>query len=140
MKDKRTLHLKVQEFCDCFAATDPLKEMATVPAEQDKEEGALKWLALAILHGIDHAAKKITISRDKDGRLAVTAKYRKWELPSPGGEVGERIFEAVREITHIEEKKGKSLLAVGIRDSSIEIAVKLEGDNEAESVTLEFPE
>ena len=140
MKDKRTLHLRVQEFCDCFATSDPLREMATVSTEEDKEEGAVKWLALAILHGIDRTAKRITVTRGKDGRIAVTAKYRKWELPTPGGAVGSQIFDVVQEITHIEEKKGKTPLAVGIRDSSIEIAVKLEKDKEGESVTLEFPE
>lgn len=140
MKDKRTLHLRVQELCDCFADTDPLREMAAVSKEEDREEGAVKWLALAVLHGIDRAAKKITITRDKDGGISVTAKYRKWELPSPGGDVGRRIFDVVQEITHIEKKKGKTPLAIGIRDSSIEITVGMEKDGEAGSVTLEFPE
>jgi len=28
MRDKQSLHLKVQEMCDCYATTDPLKEMS----------------------------------------------------------------------------------------------------------------
>ena len=63
MKEKRNLHLKVQELCDCYASTDPLKEMSEVPNEADLEEGALKWVALAALHAVNNRAKKITISR-----------------------------------------------------------------------------
>ena len=58
MKEKRNLHLKVQELCDCYATTDPLKEMSNVKNDVDKDEAALKWLALAALHGVNHNAKK----------------------------------------------------------------------------------
>ena len=50
MKDKQSLHLKVQELCDCYATTDPLKEMSDVAKDADKEEAALKWISLAVLH------------------------------------------------------------------------------------------
>jgi hypothetical protein len=49
MKEKRNVHLKVQELCDCYATNDPLKEMSVVQNGSDKEEAALKWLALAAL-------------------------------------------------------------------------------------------
>ncbi|RJQ56387.1 MAG: hypothetical protein C4530_14680 [Desulfobacteraceae bacterium] len=140
MKEKRNLHLKVQELCDCFATTDPLKEMAEVRKDVEKDEAALKWIALAALHGINDNAEKITISRDPDGQVTVTAKYRKRGLPSPGPEVGRKVFEAVREITHIEGDKGKLPLSLGIRDSSIELKIKIESKKDRESVTLKFPE
>ena len=47
MKEKRNLHLKVQELCDCYATNDPLKEMSEIKADSDKDEAAVKWLALA---------------------------------------------------------------------------------------------
>ena len=65
MKEKRNLHLKVQELCDCYATTDPLKEMSVVGKDKDQEEAALKWLALAALHGVNNNAKEITIRRNK---------------------------------------------------------------------------
>ncbi len=139
MKDKRSLHLKVQELCDCYATTDPLREMSIVPSGADEEEGALKWLALAVLHGVNANAKSITLSRTGDGGVKVMAKYRKSELPSPGGPVAERIFEAVREITHIEGSEGKSPLALGIRESSLELKVKVEKVDDEETVTIGFP-
>ena len=48
MKDKRSLHLKVQELCDCYATTDPLKEMSIVKDDEDQDEAGLKWLALTL--------------------------------------------------------------------------------------------
>jgi len=140
MKEKRNVHLKVQELCDCYATNDPLKEMSTVKNEGDKDEAALKWLALTALHGVNGNAEKITIIRSKDGEISVTAQYRESELPSPGSEVGAKILEAVREITHIEGDKGKTPLALGIRNDSIEIQVKVNSEEGKEKVTLKFPD
>jgi len=140
MKEKRNVHLKVQELCDCYATNDPLKEMSSVKNEGDKDEAALKWLALTALHGVNGNAEKITITHSKDGEISVTAKYRESELPSPGSEVGTKILEAVREITHIEGDTGKTPLALGIRNDSIEIQVKINSEEGKEKVTLKFPE
>ena len=46
---------------------------------------------------------------------------------------------ALREITHIEGKKGKSPLALGIREDSIELKIKMKSKNKGERVTLTFP-
>jgi hypothetical protein len=139
MKEKRNIHLKVQEMCDCYATTDPLKEMSEITSDSDQEEAAEKWLALAALHGVNHNAKEISISRSKDGKIKVTAKYRESELPSPGSAIGEKIMNAVREITHIESGKGKSPLALGIREDSIELKIKMKSKDKGEQVTLTFP-
>jgi hypothetical protein len=139
MKEKRNLHLKVQELCDCYADTDPLKEMSTVKNDTDTDEAALKWIALATLHGVNNNAKKISISRSADGHLTVKAKYRETELPTPGDAVGQKVLQAVREITHLEADKGKIDLALGIRDSSIELTVKVNAKNDQERVTIKFP-
>lgn len=140
MKEKRNLHLKVQELCDCYATNDPLKEMSVLKNETDTEEGALKWLALAALHGINNNANQISITKAKDGRIKVLAEYRVTELPSPGTVIGESIIDAIREITHIEGDKGKTLLALGIRENSIDIKVKVKSKDDGQRVTLEFPE
>jgi hypothetical protein len=140
MKDKRSLHLKVQELCDCYATTDPLKEMSELKKEEDKDDAALKWLALATLHGINSHAKKITVTRSEEGDVNVTAEYRAAELPSPGSQIGNRIIKTVREITHVNEDKGKTPLALGIRDGNIEIIVKVKKGKEIDSIALKFPE
>ncbi len=138
MKDMTTPHKRMQELCDCFAETDPLAEMALVRKEADKEEAALKWLALAILHGIDRRAKKISLKKYADGRVEAEAEYEDGELPSPGAEIGERVIQAMRQVTHIEGKKGEIPLAVGIRDSSIELLAKVDKDDDCEKITLKF--
>jgi len=139
MKEKRNVHLKVQELCDCYATNDPLKEMSVVKDSTDKEEAALKWLALASLHGVNYNAREVTLIRSKDGKVRVTAQYRESELPSPGPEVGAKILEAIREVTHIEGDKGKTPLSLGIRSDSIELQVKIKTKDDREEVTIKFP-
>jgi hypothetical protein len=139
MKEKRNVHLKVQELCDCYATNDPLKEMSVIKNDEDKDEAALKWLALASLHGVNNNAREVTIVRSKDGAVRVTAKYRETELPSPGSEVGAKIMEAVREVAHFEGPKGKTPLALGIRNDSMELKVKMKTKEGGEKITIKFP-
>ena len=138
MKDMTTLHLKVQDLCNCYAQTDPLKEMSLVKKDADKEEAALKWIALAVLHGVNMGAKEISLSKAADGTVKVIAEYRDAELPSPGPDIGKKAIEALRAITHIEEKKGELPLALGIRDSNLEVRVKVKQKDDTETVSLTF--
>jgi hypothetical protein len=138
MRDMETPHKRMQELCDCFAETDPLKEMAMLHTDADKEEAALKWLALAVLHGVDRNAKKISLERTSEGAIKTWAKYKETDLPSPGREIGRKIVEAARQVSHIEGRKGEIPLAVGIRDSSIEIRIKVKEEHGSEKITLEF--
>jgi hypothetical protein len=138
LRDKETLHRKVQELVDCFATTDPLKGMSDLKHEEG-EEAPLKWLALAVLHGINGGAKEISVIRSADGQVKVLAEYRVAELPSPGPIIGERIVESLRGITHLEADKGETTLAVGIREGSMDLRVKIIKDHDGEKVTLKFP-
>ncbi|MDJ0802337.1 MAG: hypothetical protein QNI97_05655 [Desulfobacterales bacterium] len=138
MKDERNLHLKVQELCDCFATTDPLREMSQIPSAAGEEDIALKWLALAALHGVNSNASKITLSKGDDGNVRVTAEYRPSDLPSPGTVVGDKIVAAIREITHIDADKGQTRLALGMRDSSIDLEVKIKAKKGRDKVSLKF--
>ena len=139
MKDSGSVHKKIQEMCDCYSTTDPLREMSILKNDADKDQAAVKWLALAALHGVNNNAEKISIRRSSDGKVIVQAEYRLTELPSPGGEVGQKVFEAVREATHIEGPKGKTDLALGMRESSIDLKVKLKQKDGEETVTIKFP-
>lgn len=140
MKDTSSLHLKVQEHCDCFALNDPLKEMAAIHNDNNQEDAAVKWLALAALHGVNNNAEKITLIRGKNGVTKVVAEYRDTELPSPGTDIGQRIGQTIREITHITENKGKTDLALGIRDSSLNLRIKVKSKADTERITIKFPE
>jgi hypothetical protein len=139
MKDSRSYHLKVQEMCDCYLNTEPLREMSVLKNDEDKEDAAVKWLALAILYGIDSNAKRISISSTEDGDVKVVAKFRKTEIPSPGTEVGKRVFDLVKQIAHFDGDEGTTALAVGIRDSSLEIGLSSAKEGDEQMVTLKFP-
>jgi hypothetical protein len=140
VKTKETLHRKVQDLVDCFATTDPLKEMWMLKEEKDQEEASLKWLALAVIYGINAGAKDISVVKSADGTVKILAQYRKAELPTPGPKIGGRIFDSLRRITHLEGDKGKTVLAMGVRDGSIELRVKIEKEKEEEKITLAFPQ
>jgi hypothetical protein len=140
MRDMTSGHQRMQELCDCFAESDPLVEMAALPRDEDREEAALKWLALAVLHGIDYGAKEISLKTAPDGRVEATVEYRRRQLPSPGEEIGGKIVDAARNMTHIEGKKGEIPFAVGIRDSSVDIRIKVKEKEGVRKVTLKFPD
>lgn len=140
MKDSDSFHLKIQDLCACFSDTDPLKEMSALASEPESEETAMKWIALAALHGVAAGASKISLKEDKSGNIRVTAEYRKSELPSPGKNTGNNIFDVFRKMTHIEEAKGKTALALGIRDSSIELTVGIKEKDEKRKISIKFPE
>jgi hypothetical protein len=139
MKEKRNLHLKVQEMCNCYATTDPLKSMSQM-AHEDSEDSAVKWLALAALHGVNANAKSITIYQAGDQSVRVVAEYRPADLPAPSKAVAEKVMAAVREITHIEADKGKLPLSLGIRDSSVDIEVRIKSKGDENQISLKFGE
>ncbi len=138
MKEKRNLHLKVQEMCDCYSTTDPLKSMSQMVNEGDAEEAAVKWLALAALHGINANAEKISLFQAGDGTVRAVAEYRPTDLPAPSKAIAHKVMGVVREITHIEDAKGKLPLSLGIGDSSVEIQVKVKSKGDEHTVTLKF--
>ena len=138
MQDTGNLQLKVQEMCDCYATSDPLREMSIIEKEENKDEAAIKWLALAALHGVNQNAEKITITQSPTGEVTVTAKYRKSQLPTPGGDVAGKVFDAMGQITHMEGEKVKLPLSLGIREDSVPLKVKMKTKEGGKSLTLKF--
>ena len=139
MKDTGNLHLKPQELCDCFSQTDPLKEMSKLKKDKNSLDAALKWLSLSVLHGVNNNAKEISIKLDDDDIVSVIAKYRDTELPSPDAQIAANIFEAVREMTHIEDEDGKIKFAVGIRDSSLDLNISVQNKDDYRKISIKFP-
>lgn len=140
MEDKRNLHKKMQEQIDCYLGTDYLTQMGEVKNEPDQEQASLKWLALAILYAINENAKKIKLERDEQNKQRIIIEFRDFDLPPPGDAIMDRIFEDLRQMTHIETDKGATLLSVGIRDSSVDLEAKLKSEDGKEKIVLNFPE
>ncbi len=136
-----SLHQKVQEHIDCFTTTDPLSEMSKIQEEiaEVEDEVAAKWIALAVLHGINQNAEKIKISRDNEDNVSVTAEYRKSSLPSPGTKIGKDIIESIRQITHAEKEKDKTLLSLGMGNENLTLQVKMKREKGKDKITFKFP-
>ncbi len=140
MKDSRSFHKKLQEHIDCYAGTDYLTELAKVGDEPDVEQAALNWLALTVLHGLNSNAYKVSLEKSRDGQIDVLFKFREAHLPSPGKELADKVIEIIRRITHIDSEKGELPLAVGIRDSSVDLNIKIKKKDDKEKVIFKFPE
>lgn len=139
MRDTTSLHQKVQEMCDCFAANDPLKEMSKLQQDPGGEDAAIKWIALAVLHGINNNAEEISIEQTKAGSVKVIAEYRKTELPSPNEETSQNIISAIKEIIHADSSQTDSTLALGVRNSSMDLQVRSREEGGDHKVTIKFP-
>lgn len=139
MRDSSSLHQKVQEMCDCFATNDPLKEMSEMQHEKDIEEAAIKWIALAVLHGINNNAEEISIEQTKTGTVKVVAEYRRAELPPPDEAISENIIGTLKSIIHVDSSQGDSTLALGLRDGSLDLHVRTREEGGDNKVTLKFP-
>ena len=140
-KISRNYHARLQEMCDCYMESDYRKEMEVMASggSTDVEEDALKYLALSILHSTTEKAKKLSFKKKK-GEPKVTVKAEeKMELPTPPGEIADKIFEIMCSITHLEGENGREPFSLGLRDGRMELGVKVEREGEKESLKLSFP-
>jgi hypothetical protein len=140
-KISRNYHARLQEMCDCYMETDYRGEMEKMASEKsaDVEEDALKYLALSILYATTEKARKLSFKR-KRGEPKVTVKAEeKMELPKPPGEIVDKVFEIMRSITHLEGEKGKEPFSLGLRDGRMELGVKVEKEEDKESLKFSFP-
>lgn len=142
-KLSHNLHKKLQEMCDCYMNTDFKAELEAMAGKtgENLEEEATKFLALAILLAVSEKAGKLSIKMKKEEVKVGLAAEEKISLPSPALEIAVEIFRIMRAITHIEEDKGNLPISLGLRNSSVEVQVKLKRDAEKgkESLKLKFP-
>ena len=128
--------------CECYMNTDYLPELdKTVRSGgDDLEENSIKYLALAILESLTQKAEKLTIKKDDKIQVTVAAFDGKIALPAPTNEMADTIFKVIRAITHIEDAKGESPLAFGLRNGNLDLTVKLKKKENKESLKLIFPQ
>jgi hypothetical protein len=140
-KISRNYHARLQEMCDCYMETDYRKEMEVMASQSsvDMEEDALKYLALSILYATTEKAKKLSFKKRRGGPTVTVKAEERMELPTPPGEIADKIFEIMRSITHLEEQKGREPFSLGLRDGRMELGVKVKKKEEKESLKLSFP-
>ncbi len=147
MKDPKSLHLKLQEYADCFSESDAARELEEISNKgaggditADMTDLALKYLSTAILHGIEEEAQKIQITRE--GALGGNCKLigkKETSLPKPPTGLAGEMVGIIRCITDLEADIGESKLAYGLRNDRLEIDVSIHKSGEKEVMGLTLP-
>lgn len=147
VQDKRNLHLRFQEYCDCFLETDPKRELESIKKEGKWAEGtdagheevALKFLALAILYGIRENARKVSVIKKETGEVQFNVEAAgKYRLPAPSPVIGDHIFQVMRAITHVDSDNDKQKLALGLRNDSLELEVGFSTTGDRRTLDIVF--
>jgi len=146
IKDDRNYHQRLQEFCDCFMETDYKKELEAASKgisgdpSGDLDELALKFLGLALLHGANEEAKKISLQRSPEGKVLFSVEARgSYQLPPPSARLADHVLAIGRSIIHLDADRGKSLLSLGLRNDRMEISLEFDRQGGGESLSLVFP-
>jgi len=147
MKDSKSLHLKLQEYGDCFSESDAAKELDEISkkgaggdATADMTDLALKYLSTAILHGIEQEAHKIQITREgsMEGDCRLLGKTE-ISLPRPPTGLARQMVSIIRCITDLQADTGESTLAYGLRNDRLEIDVSVHRSGDREVMGLGLP-
>lgn len=137
------LHQKLQEMCDCYLETDFAGQMRTMSGARpaDLQEEAVKYLSLALMYGVTEKARKLTI-KSKKGEIETRLKIAdaKIKLPQPTENLFDAVIELVRGILHFERESGTSPLSLGLRNSLLDLLVKLKVNEKETSLKIQFPE
>ena len=146
IKDDRSYHLRLQEFCDCFMETDFKKELELASKELsgdpggDPDELALKFLGLVMLYGANEEAKKISMQKSKEGKVSFSVEARgTYQLPAPDSSLADRIFSLARSMVHLDKDQGKISLSLGLRNDRMELMLEFDRKGGSESFSITFP-
>jgi hypothetical protein len=145
IKDDRSYHLRLQEFCDCFMETDFRKELERASKGVsgdpggDPDELTLKFLGLTLLYGANEEAKKISLQKSKEGKVLFSVEARgNYQLLPPSVPLAERVFSLARSMVHLDKDRGKIPFSLGLKNSSLEINLDFARGDGAESLILTF--
>ncbi len=147
MKDLNSLHARLQEYNNCFAESDPKRELREIASRgiagettQDMTDLALKYLSLSILAGVDAEAEKVFYARngEMNGSCFLAAGREETRLPTPPTGVTREIIGILRRIAGLEPDKAYGSLVCGIRDDRLvmDVGVARSGDRETLSITV----
>ena len=146
IKDDRSYHLRLQEFCDCFMETDFRKELEKASKGVsgdpggDPEELALKFLGLTMLYGANEEAKKISLQKTKEEKVLFSVEARgNYQLLAPGAQLADRVFSLARSMVHLDQDQGKIPFSLGLKNSSLEINLEFARKAGEEILVMVFP-
>jgi hypothetical protein len=144
---EQSMQLRLQQYTDCFAETDPsieLREISRKGVEGDLTgdvtEVALKYLSLALLSAIEEGASDIVFSArgDLNGSCHLRGD-RKIRLPSPPSGLTRQMIRILRDVSGLESDRGSSRLVWGLRNDQLELRLQAERDGPDETLNLTLP-
>jgi len=147
MKDNQNLLAKLQEYIDCFLEADPREEFREITAKGiagdatgDLTELALKYLALAIIHGVEENARAIAVIHNGDMDGAVVMKTtEEMRLPDPPSGLARQMADLIRCIAGLEETTGAAEIACGFREDRLALRVETDMVGAMKKIILFFP-
>ncbi len=147
IKDERSYHLRLQEFCDCFLETDYKKELEAASRgvsgdpSGDPDELIIKFLGLTLLYGANEEARKISLQKSKEGKVLFTVEARgNYQLPPPAAPLAERIFSVARSMVHLDKDQGKIPFSLGLRNDRMEVTLAFDRKGGNEIFSIAFPQ
>lgn len=146
IKDDRSYHLRLQEFCDCFMETDFRKELERASKGVsgdpggDPDELALKFLGLTLLYGANEEAKKISLQKSNQGKVLFSVEARgNYQLTPPSEHMADKVFSVARSMVYLDKDEGKIPFSLGLRNSSLEINLEFARKAGEEVLVFVFP-
>jgi hypothetical protein len=147
IKDERSYHLRLQEFCDCYMETDYKKELEAASRgvsgdpSGDPDELTIKFLGLTLLYGANEEARKISLQKSKEGKVLLSVEARgNYQLPAPAAPLAEKIFSVARSMVHLDEDRGKIPFSLGLRNDRMELALEFDRKGGNEIFSILFPQ
>jgi rubredoxin len=129
--------------CDCYLETDFSRQLKVMVSSQSTDfmEDGFKYLALVLLEAITEKASALVLTKENNRvKVRLTGADPQIELPSPAPEIMSAIISIMRDILHLDEGKGKSPLTLGLKNSQLDLLVRMKKDNGEETLAIEFPE
>jgi hypothetical protein len=128
MENLESPHVRLQQQIDCQLEVKPRSALENWEKTgwneepgTDLDEAPLKYMALVLLEAIEE--KVVRFAVDKDAGVTVYGDTT-YTLPKAPTHFIARGLEIVREITGLEGPAGKGVLALGIRNDSVEVILQ----------------
>ncbi|MEW6355440.1 MAG: hypothetical protein AB1696_03880 [Planctomycetota bacterium] len=137
----RSLHARLQEYCDCYVESDLKAELerfvggSRQPCDEDETEAALKVLALILLGGVERRTHRICVSEKlislSGGENGLAATF------SP--EITTRLSQILGEIAGIGNGKDRGRISLGLRGDEILLTIERVLTDEKDELIVGIP-
>jgi hypothetical protein len=128
MENSESPHVRLQQQIDCQLEVKPRSALENWEKTgwneepgTDIDEAPLKYMALVLLEAIEERAVRFSVDKDAGVTVYGDATYT---LPKAPTHFIARGLEILREITGLGGPSGKGVLALGIRNDSVEVILQ----------------